>query len=664
MRSLLNFGIALMANSGATYGPRPTAGQILATGLAAGEASRTASEEAASSRQQTAFSQQLDTAKENLAQTLGLGNLDVSRGTLGVAKGELSLKAQELAYKLSLLRNQALAAQPLLDALTGRTAPSGAPAGGAAPAAPAGPPATPGATPAAPGDPAWLKAIGPAPVPTADFSTFKDAATRDKIIAVAKAEGVDPNVALAYALRESQGNPAVQPGDGGRSRGAFQIGAPEAASVGVTNPDDPDQNILAGVRYIKQLQNDPKYGADPATTLLAYTAGKGAADQILAGNRPAPAIIAQHVANMRAVQAQNPAGVGAPPAPGAPAPQPGGPGYDPSTGLRTRGTPDAPGLGMPAPTIQDSLAALPPDIRGIYATRLSTALSSGDPAQVTAVQQDLEKAVVANAVRPRWQAIPEATARITVPGYKPNVGYKVNLADGEVKEIGTAPPPIDPATTPEALNANMMRAMAQKRLDATEAGAQESQQQLSNIALMKPLAAAAGPANQFLAQHPEVLHWLTSMPGVGTPEQVQRWTMAQVMDGLANYMAFGMKPAGIVLRTNQELNRLLAIAPGLGDTPEGREMKLAIMQTGAQRRVDENSFAQKYIAANGPSGLGSLDDAMDKQLGPVIPTAPPVVNPKAATPAEDQAFRTFRGGLHPGALYYDAGGNLQMKRGN
>ena len=55
---------------------------------------------------------------------------------------------------------------------------------------------------------------------------------------------------------------------------------------------------------------------------------------------------------------------------------------------------------------------------------------------------------------------------------------------------------------------------------------------------------------------------------------------------------------------------------------------------------------------------------MDRALGPVIPSMPPVADPKAATPGEAAAFQKFMGGLHAGALYYDNAGNLQMKRGN
>ena len=644
-RALMNFGIAMMASAGPHYGAPRSAGQIIASGLAAGEASRTASETAAASAQKTAFQQRLDTAKEDLAQTVGTGNLDVarggldvSRGSLDVSRGELSLKAQELAIKLRQLAAAGQAAQPVLTLLQGGG--TGTAGGGAAGAAGGA---------AAPGDPAWLTAIGPAPAPTANAATFKDAAVRDKIIATAKAEGVDPNVALAYALRESSGDPAVQPGDGGRSRGLFQIGKSEAASVGVDNPDDPEQNILAGVRYIKSLQNDPKYGADPATTLLAYAAGKGAADSVLAGQRPAPAIIAQHVANLRAVQAQNPAGV--PPPGGAPGAGGGDRGYVPSSGERTAITPGAaPAAGSAAPSVQASIAALPPEIRGIYGAQLSAAQTSGDPAQVSAVLQDIAKAATEYAKRPQMQVIPRDQAMKEFgTAYDPTAIYERNLTDGSTKVTQQGQAPVNVADTPEAKASAVSLTMAQKRLEGMDTTAQSAHEALANLAVMKPLAAAAGSANQLFAEYPQVSRWLITA-GVGTQDQINKWTAGQALDAVANYMAFENKPAGISRLTNFDLQRLLTSVPSMGDTPQTRELKIAILQNAANRRIQENSFAQNYFMTK--HTLAGVDDAMAAKLGTALPHAPPVANLKAATPAEVAATTRFRSTLGDGDLYY------------
>lgn len=95
--------------------------------------------------------------------------------------------------------------------------------------------------------------------------------------AAAEATGIRPSLLNAMISTESNGNPSAVSSKG--ATGMMQLMPDTAKQLGVTNPNDPVQNIAGGATYMKQLQD--KYG-DEKLALVAYNMGPGATDKWLA----------------------------------------------------------------------------------------------------------------------------------------------------------------------------------------------------------------------------------------------------------------------------------------------------------------------------------------------------------------------------------------------
>jgi soluble lytic murein transglycosylase-like protein len=630
-RNLLNFGIAVMQAAGPSYVKRGV-GQILASGLSAAEQTETGAEQTTAVQRQAA-------------------------AELALQQQDRAIKLAQYRYQMQILQRQAAVSESVMRGLTGQ-------------------PATPGG--AAPSGRGGGDAGLPAPDAGGSIADWKDPGAAALVIAEANNQGLDPNLALAVAHQESRGDPNAPATDGGQHRGMFQIGAEEAKSAGV-DPADRDTlvgNVRAGVGRLKKLVGD--YG-DVNLALVGYNAGTGVADKVKAGGA-VPASTQQYLANVNHIVAANPAGVASPGAPGAataaaapsggtdaagagggamPPPAaaaPGGapdgdPGYVPSSGVRTTILPGAPpGTGTAAPgTPAAGINSLPFGQRQFFAAQLAAAQGSADA--TSKVMSDINAAVTNWAQRPQKEIIPQAEARTLFgTAFDPTAIYARNRTDGTIEVTQQGQHPVNIADTPEAKAQAVALAIAQKRLETMQGQSDNATKIRNQLDVLAALNPKIGGADVLAAQYKPLISVMQSL-GVGTPEERAQWSAQQAFTAAATQAAFQLRETGTGRLSNQELDAFRQVLPNIGQDQPTRALIIGMLGTMANRQLQETAYANNYFMQH--HTLAGVDDAMDKDLGPVVRHAPGY-----GASAQDNA--AFKQGLRPGQMYYKPNGALAM----
>ena len=101
---------------------------------------------------------------------------------------------------------------------------------------------------------------------------FTEKEIDDAINKAADRHAVDPNLVRALVKVESNFNPNAVSRKG--AMGLMQLMPQTARQMKLTNPFNPEENIDAGVRHLKDLLDS--YGGDVRLSLAAYNAGAGA----------------------------------------------------------------------------------------------------------------------------------------------------------------------------------------------------------------------------------------------------------------------------------------------------------------------------------------------------------------------------------------------------